>query len=64
VKTSLEKFEQQITGLEKARIDAYATLTEQVRSLAGRRTSCAWRPATWSRPCARRRRAAAGANCN
>ncbi|MBK8761746.1 MAG: DNA recombination protein RmuC [Sulfuritalea sp.] len=35
VKTSLEKFEQQITGLEKARVDAYATLTEQVRSLAG-----------------------------
>jgi hypothetical protein len=34
VKTSLEKFEQQITGLEKARIDAYATLTEQVRALA------------------------------
>ncbi len=35
VKTSLEKFEQQISGLEKARVDAYATLTEQVRSLAG-----------------------------
>ena len=35
VKTSLEKFELQITGLEKARVDAYATLTEQVRSLAG-----------------------------
>jgi DNA recombination protein RmuC len=35
VKSSLEKFELQITGLEKARVDAYATLTEQVRSLAG-----------------------------
>ena len=35
VKTSLEKFELQITWLEKARVDAYATLTEQVRSLAG-----------------------------
>lgn len=34
VKTSLEKFEQQIQGIEKARVDAYATLTEQVRSLA------------------------------
>jgi DNA recombination protein RmuC len=34
VKTSLEKFEQQITGLEKARVDAYATLSEQVRALA------------------------------
>ncbi|MBN8477009.1 MAG: DNA recombination protein RmuC [Sulfuritalea sp.] len=35
VKTSLEKFEQQIVGLEKARVDAYATLSEQVRALAG-----------------------------
>lgn len=34
VKTSLEKFEQQIVGLEKARVDAYATLSEQVRALA------------------------------
>jgi DNA recombination protein RmuC len=34
VKTSLEKFELQIQGIEKARIDAYATLTEQVRALA------------------------------
>lgn len=34
VKTSLEKFEQQIQGIEKSRIDAYATLTEQVRSMA------------------------------
>lgn len=34
MKTSLEKFETQISGLEKARVDAYATLTEQVRSLA------------------------------
>lgn len=34
VKTTLEKFEQQIQGIEKSRIDAYATLTEQVRSLA------------------------------
>ncbi|MBI4986417.1 MAG: DNA recombination protein RmuC [Rhodocyclales bacterium] len=33
VKTSLEKFEQQIAGIEKTRIDAYATLTEQVRAL-------------------------------
>jgi DNA recombination protein RmuC len=34
MKASLEKFEAQIGGLEKARVDAYATLTEQVRSLA------------------------------
>jgi DNA recombination protein RmuC len=34
VKTSLEKFEQQIQGIEKTRIDAYATLTEQVRAMA------------------------------
>jgi len=34
VKTSLEKFEMQIQGIEKSRIDAYATLTEQVRAMA------------------------------
>jgi DNA recombination protein RmuC len=34
VKTSLEKFELQIQGIEKARIDAYATLSEQVRAMA------------------------------
>ncbi len=34
VRTSLEKFDLQIQGIEKARVDAYATLTEQVRSLA------------------------------
>ena len=34
VKTSLEKFEQQIQGIEKSRIDAYATLSEQVRAMA------------------------------
>lgn len=34
MKSSLEKFEQQISGIERARIDAYATLTQQVRSLA------------------------------
>ena len=34
VKTTLEKFEQQIQGIEKQRVDAYATLTEQVRALA------------------------------
>ena len=34
VKTSLEKFEQQIQGIEKSRVDAYATLTEQVRAMA------------------------------
>jgi DNA recombination protein RmuC len=34
VRTSLEKFEQQIQGIEKSRIDAYATLTEQVRAMA------------------------------
>jgi DNA recombination protein RmuC len=34
VKTSLEKFEQQIQSLEKSRVDAYATLTEQVKGLA------------------------------
>jgi DNA recombination protein RmuC len=33
VKTTLEKFEQQIVGIEKQRENAYATLTEQVRSL-------------------------------
>ena len=34
VKTSLEKFELQIQGIEKTRIDAYATLSEQVRAMA------------------------------
>ncbi len=34
VKESLAKFEQQVAGIEKSRIDAYATLTEQVRALA------------------------------
>ncbi|MCF8178344.1 MAG: DNA recombination protein RmuC [Sulfuritalea sp.] len=34
VKVSLEKFEQQIQGIEKSRVDAYATLTEQVRAMA------------------------------
>ena len=34
VKTSLEKFELQIQGIETSRIDAYATLTEQVRAMA------------------------------
>jgi DNA recombination protein RmuC len=34
VKTSLEKFELQIQGIEKSRVDAYATLTEQVRAMA------------------------------
>jgi DNA recombination protein RmuC len=34
VKLSLEKFEQQIQGIEKSRVDAYATLTEQVRAMA------------------------------
>jgi DNA recombination protein RmuC len=34
MKSSLEKFEQQIAGIEKSRIDAYATLSQQVRSLA------------------------------
>jgi DNA recombination protein RmuC len=34
VRTSLEKFELQIQGIEKSRIDAYATLTEQVRAMA------------------------------
>lgn len=34
MKESLSKFEQQIAGIEKARIDAYATLTQQVRALA------------------------------
>ncbi len=33
VKTTLEKFEQQIAGIEKVRENAYATLTEQVRAL-------------------------------
>jgi len=34
VKTSLEKFELQIQGIEKSRVDAYATLSEQVRAMA------------------------------
>jgi DNA recombination protein RmuC len=34
MKSSLEKFEQHIVGIEKSRIDAYATLSQQVRSLA------------------------------
>lgn len=34
IRASLEKFEQQVQGVEKARIDAYATLFEQVRALA------------------------------
>jgi DNA recombination protein RmuC len=34
VRTSLEKFELQILGIEKTRIDAYATLSEQVRAMA------------------------------
>lgn len=34
IRASLEKFEQQVQGVEKSRIDAYATLFEQVRALA------------------------------
>ncbi len=34
VKTTLEKFEQQVREVEKSRQSAYATLTEQVKSLA------------------------------
>jgi DNA recombination protein RmuC len=34
VKTTLEKFEQQVQTVEKNRVEAYATLTEQVKSLA------------------------------
>ncbi len=34
MKSSLERFEQQVAGIEKSRIDAYATLTSQVRALA------------------------------
>lgn len=34
IRTSLEKFEEQVRGVEKARIDAYATLFEQVRALS------------------------------
>jgi DNA recombination protein RmuC len=34
IRATLEKFEQQVQGVEKARIDAYATLFEQVRGLA------------------------------
>ncbi len=34
IRTTLEKFEQQVRGVEKARIDAYATLFEQVRALS------------------------------
>ncbi|MDP1606982.1 MAG: hypothetical protein Q8L93_10140 [Rhodocyclaceae bacterium] len=33
IRASLEKFELQVQGVEKARIDAYATLFEQVRAL-------------------------------
>ena len=65
MKSSLEKFEQQIAGIEKSRIDAYATLTEQVRALAEAQGAAARpRRPTWSRRCARRTRAAAGASCN
>jgi DNA recombination protein RmuC len=34
VKATLEKFETQIGGIEKARIEAYSTLSEQVRQMA------------------------------
>lgn len=34
IRSTLERFEQQVQGVEKARIDAYATLFEQVRALA------------------------------
>jgi DNA recombination protein RmuC len=34
IRSTLEKFEQQVQGVEKARIDAYATLFEQVRALS------------------------------
>ncbi|MBL8486819.1 MAG: DNA recombination protein RmuC [Rhodocyclaceae bacterium] len=34
VRETLARFEQQIQGIEKTRVDAYATLTQQVRSLA------------------------------
>lgn len=34
IRASLEKFEQQVQGVEKTRIDAYATLFEQVRALS------------------------------
>ena len=34
IRSTLEKFEQQVQGVEKARIDAYAKLFEQVRALA------------------------------
>lgn len=34
VKISLDKFEMQIQGIEKSRIDAYATLSEQVRQMS------------------------------
>jgi len=34
IRASLEKFDQQVQGVEKTRIDAYATLFEQVRALA------------------------------
>ena len=34
VKVTLEKFEAQIGGIEKARIEAYSTLSEQVRQMA------------------------------
>jgi DNA recombination protein RmuC len=34
VKATLEKFELQVQGIEKSRVDAYATLSEQVKALA------------------------------
>lgn len=34
IRASLEKFEEQVRGVEKSRIDAYATLFEQVRALS------------------------------
>jgi DNA recombination protein RmuC len=34
VKATLEKFDLQVQGIEKSRVDAYATLSEQVKALA------------------------------
>lgn len=38
MKASLEKFEQQVQGVEKQRVEAYATLTEQVKALTESQT--------------------------
>ena len=62
---SLEKVDTKIQDLEKARAGAYEGLKEQVKSLLGNAEGASRpRPRTWSRRCAARRSAAAGARSN